>query len=384
MTDNEILFFAVILLYLSECLFWVDSLGIAYVRSYKNWRVAFPSAFFGNAKGGLAMAWPFPFLGRVYLSYILPVSFSQEGIVNITLERTGTKITIAAADQPKRILYKDIASVGHEGNNLIINGEVFCNCGSSRQASFVDSMLQDVIGSEKYYGKIERHIHALFDTSRLKKCEDDLLKHAKHLMFFCNIQLIILLVVCPILVIFFGTQALIASGIYMILANLSLVYLYHHVHREVYKGFRDGHFTDIAKMILSPPLTIRALDLLSLHYFIAFHPLTVAYHVLDRHSFMLFAKQMLLSYNHTYVSFDGVDHKDALLWHLKSIEASIKELLIKKHISVSDLLRPPSQVEGVASYCPRCHAQYVQKSGQCEDCGGIDLTEYTGNDNGKN
>lgn len=382
MTDSQVLFLAIILLYISECLFWVDSLGIACIQSYKNWRVAVPSAFFGTAKGGLALAWPFPFLGRVHLAYVLPVSFSPEGIVNTTLERAGTRTASASIGGSTRALYKDIASVGHEGKQLLINGKIFCACGSSHQAAAVVRMVRDITGGKTAPGRIEKHFQALFDSARLETGREDLLRQTKFLAVCCNVQWVMFFVVCPALVLAIGSAALIVSALYIFLSNIALVSLYHQVHRKVYTGGREGHSGDIAKMLLSPPLAIRAQDLLSLQFAVDFHPVAVAYHLLDRQHFLPFAKQLLLSYNPSPDVLDGVDHKDDVLSHLKSLEQAVKVFLVANGISPAELVRPPAPAAGIASYCPRCHAQYVQKHGQCGDCGGVDLITYGGNDSG--
>lgn len=381
MTDNQILLIAVIILYLSECVFWVDSSGIAFVKAHKKWRLAFPSVFFGTSKGGLAIAWPFPILGNVYLTYCLPFSLSEQGIVNETLEGIGKSLPNLSG-QPKLLRYVDIKSVGHQGNYITINGETFCRCGSNRHASILVSLVQRVAGLGKHMENNSSCINNLFDKIKLVEHDANLQQHTRFLRVFCNYQFLHLLFVSPVLVYFFGTIALIATGIFLITANLILIILYHRTYIKLYNDYKDGHVADILKMVFSPPLAIRALDLLSLQYAVAFHPVVVAHHVLGKQEFKLLAKQMLLSNNHACNVISGEEYKTDLLEHIKSIDSRIRAFLEANGHRVSDLLQPPAQEEGVASYCPRCHAQYVKQVKQCIDCGGIALIEYTRNENG--
>lgn len=381
MTDNQILFMVVLLLYLSECLFWVGSDGLAFTKSFKEWKVTLPSSLFGNAKGGLALAWPLPFLGKAYLSYFLPLSFSEKGIVNASLEGVG-KRTATLLDNPTFILYEEIKNVTYKGGDLIVNGELFCKCGSTGQANALAEFLQNIRCQKERKVTIHNFLKSLFDMNSLRAAHETISQQTKSLVILCNSQFFCLLIIAPILLYFFGTQLLIASFIYIILTNLLIAIFFYLVHRKIYPNQIGERVSDVLKMIFCPPMTIRATDVLTLRYLTAFHPLAVARLVSNDVKFELLAKQMLLSFNYPSDTIDDNEYKHDMLWHLKAMEESVYNFLNENGISASFLTVVPKQVNGVVSYCPRCHTQYTVKDGQCLECSGVTLIEYTGKNNG--
>lgn len=377
MTDNQLLFSVVVLLYLSECLFWVNSQGLAFVKTTKEWKVVFPSSLFGNSKGGLALTLPFPPLGKVFLAYFIPVSFSERGIVNATLEGVGKKPPNIHSNI-KFVLYEDIKSTAYKGVSLIINGDIFCECGSAGQAIKLREIIQNITGHNKRKKEIHRCLKSLFDVEQLKAHDETFKKLTQTLFWFCNLQFIFLLIIAPILVYFFGTRMLIASGLYVIFTNLVIIIFFYLANRKIYPNQTGERVADILKMFFCPPMTIRASDVLSLRYFTSFHPLAVARLVLNDRNFEHFAKQTLLSFNNTFDMINDSTYKNDLLWHIKAMELNVKHFIAQNGIKISDLETTPEPTDGTLSYCPRCHTQYVIKGGQCSECDGVILVEYKG------
>lgn len=377
MTDHQLLFFVVVLLYFSECLFWVGSQGIVFIKSSNEWKVTFPSSLFGNSNGGLALAWPFPPLGKVFLAYFLPVSFSERGIVNATIEGVG-KITPILTHKLKFIHYENIQSVECKGAGLIVNGEMFCKCVSADQAIKLAKLIQDISYQNKKRGKVHRSLKSLFDIEQLKNAEDILKQQTQTLLWLCNFQFFFLLVIAPILVYLLGTRLLLWTGLYVIFSNLLIIVYFYLANQKMYPDQIGERVTDILKMVFCPPMTIRATDFLSLRYFTSFHPLAVARLVLSERKFEVFAKQILLSFNYPCDMIDDNSYREDLIWHLRAMEQNAKNFLTKNGMKISELEAAPEPSDGVASYCPRCHTQYTMNSGQCPECVGVALIEYTG------
>ena len=59
--------------------------------------------------------------------------------------------------------------------------------------------------------------------------------------------------------------------------------------------------------------------------------------------------------------------------HLEAAEGFVARAGVK----VDELLKPPVPAEVCnATYCPRCHAQFVLKEGVCSECGGRALVKF--------
>ena len=202
MTDNQILFMVVLLLYLSECLFWVGSDGLAFTKSFKEWKVTLPSSLFGNAKGACAcMATPLS--GKSLPFIFLPLSFSEKGIVNASLEGVG-KRTATLLDNPTFILYEEIKNVTYKGGDLIVNGELFCKCGSTGQANALAEFLQNIRCQKERKVTIHNFLKSLFDMNSLRAAHETISQQTKSLVILCNSQFFCLLIIAPILLYFSG------------------------------------------------------------------------------------------------------------------------------------------------------------------------------------
>lgn len=383
MTDNQFLYFVIVLLYLSECLIWVSSRSVAFSKSNRNWRVLFSSSLFGNESGGLALAYPFPFLGRCYITHLLPLSFSPKGIVNTSIEVLTKKIPKIPIKQ-LQFDFNDIRSVDNNGNILKINDALFCKCGSSQQAKAIATAIEYILQHKDKQDGISKFIDLLFDTKNIKDSIGLFENKTKVLTIICNTQFYLLMLVAPALVYVFGSSFIIWSGLWLVISNIIIIIFFNLAHIGLYPDSIKERITDSLKMFFCPPLSIRAIDILSLQYLSEYHPVAVASVILEQPQFESFAKQSLLSYNFPYNLIEDNDYKETLKWHLNSIEESIKQLLVHIGFDLNIINAIPIKSDDLNSFCPRCHAQFLITNGQCPECTGVSLIEYTDKTNDKN
>ena len=378
MTDNQFLYFVAALLYLFECLVWVRTGGLIIQKSFSIWKITFPSNLFGNEKGGGAIGWPLPFLGRSFLGHRLPISFGESGIINATAENFGAR-TFSVKVTPRFVSYADIASVKNSACDLIVNGELFCRCGSPRQATFLAGFLGSLKGQHKTDKQILNFLKVSFDLDELRSSYEIFKKKTSKLRVACNLQFAFLFLVTPVLVYLFGGMLLIISLICVVAINVVIVGLFFNAHKTLYPENSSERITDTLKLFFCPPMGIRATDQLSLHYAVNYHPVILTKFFLSDHDFAKFAKKLTLSYQYFQQPDEDMEFRNEILWHFRRMEKQVLDFISGRcGMSLSDFLIAPEPAPGIASYCPRCGTQFTVGEGTCPDCSGVPLIEYRG------
>lgn len=375
MTDRQLLYLTLVLLYFSECFFWISFKGVVFRKSYSSWKVVFANALFGNEKGGLALAYPLPFLGRLYITYVMPVSFSADGVLNISIESLSAKLPLI----PKHYIYykySDINSVENSGKELLINGVLFCKCGSSVQAKMISAVIGKVLKSKNVVAELNKELKQIFNSTTIGIGLNIINRKTKVLTVLCNIQFYILFVLAPLLVYLRGSIMILWIAAYLLISNIALITIYYLKHKIIYPELARERIADAFKMFFCPPLSIRATDLITAHMFSAYHPVALASKLLNPDDFKLFAKQAVLSHNIPPKLLEDEQQKNTFEWHLNMLADLLKKQLKETGLDFDELRGSPEKEQNSESYCPRCHAQFTTKDGQCPDCSGIILTGW--------
>jgi len=79
MTDTELLFIVLALVYGWECACWVRRGSVLFVIWFgARWRIRHPGTLLGNQQGGFVFAPPLPPLGTIFLGHQFPLSLSPD------------------------------------------------------------------------------------------------------------------------------------------------------------------------------------------------------------------------------------------------------------------------------------------------------------------
>ena len=90
MTEGQTLFLILSLLYLSECVIWMEKRTVLFSAWWGSGsQIFFASERFGNNNGGLALLNPFSPLGSNFLGHWIPLSISLDGVCAFTLQTIG-------------------------------------------------------------------------------------------------------------------------------------------------------------------------------------------------------------------------------------------------------------------------------------------------------
>ena len=82
MSEWELLFLILVVIYCWECIWWVPRGAVAFLtRHGRRWRIVHPGALLGNARGGFIFTHPLPPLGALLVGNQLPLSLSDEAVL---------------------------------------------------------------------------------------------------------------------------------------------------------------------------------------------------------------------------------------------------------------------------------------------------------------
>jgi hypothetical protein len=366
--EGETLLLVLFLLYLSECLIWVQRESVAFVSAWRNWRLATPSSWLGNARGGLLFLNPLPPSGRVFLSHLSPISISPSGVCALNVQTLPSE-----ARSPYQtgdfLPFGKIKDAGVDGSYLTINNERFVKCANAKQARTLASVIAGIVKApaSKREGMarnwIAKQYSASEATNRLKEGQE-LIKPIQALGL---ILFLFLFVLTPVLGGFFGLMTLILPvAIVMVALAVEIAIVFRRVHRELYPAESSERLESLVKMILCPPVAIRAADILTKNLLAEFSPIVLA-DVLTDSGERQFVRSVILDLKYPL----GHELSDASA--VETITWAAKEQL---KVCESSVLAPTQREESSISYCPRCECQFVVAVVECPDCPGVRVLEF--------
>ncbi len=374
--EGETLLFILVLLYLSECLIWVKRESVVFVSaSGKSWRLVRPSAWLGNARGGLLFLNPLPPGGRVFLSHLSPVSLSPSGVCAFNLQTL--HFEGRSPDQTGEFLpFGKIKDAGVDGSYLTINNQRFARCATTKQArslaQLIDAMAKASPSKREAMarGWISNQFAAK-DAMLLLKKSNALIKPIRSLSL---ILFLFLFVFTPVLGSIVGLMILIIPvAVVMIALAVVIAIIFHRAHKKLYPSESSERFESFVKMILCPPVAIRAADVLTKNLLADFSPIVLA-RMLRATGEAQFVRGMILDLKHP-IKHELSDAKavEALTW---TTDEQLKACLTETKLEWKELIAPAQREDNSRSYCPRCLCQFVVADDECSDCPGVKLVAF--------
>jgi len=382
MSDLEVLFLVLALIYGWECLCWVRRGAVAFLARFsRDWQMAHPGALFGNQHGGFTLAYPLPPLGSVLLGNQLPLSLSTD--VALAWVSTSVNPSGRPAQSGKSVRFDDMRDVQANGKKVQINGEVFLKVGSPQFALHLAEQLRKLsrLARAQREAPINELFRASLDTKLIEKRWQEFRKLSKPLRWLCNAVFVYLFVAAPLAIHFLGLKRCWLELVTGLLAlTVSTALCFRRAHRTFYAQAEDDRFTHFLTILLAPASTIRALDVLSRPLLEPFHPLAVARVFCPDHTFREFARKTLLDLRYPALPVCPSADDTAVVAELHSRQTllqAVEQFLKKGGVNVDELTRPPEPAdETCRSYCPRCGSQFTTLAGQCADCGGLALQAF--------
>src|SRR5213594_3807342 len=122
MTDLELLFLVLAVIYLWECACWLRRGSVVFMTWFgRRWRLAHPAGLLGNQRGGFVVATPLPPLGTMFVGNQFPLSLSPEAMLAYVAT------TLNPGNRPeqttKLFRFEDARSIEVRRKKLFVNGE---------------------------------------------------------------------------------------------------------------------------------------------------------------------------------------------------------------------------------------------------------------------
>jgi hypothetical protein len=327
MSEPQLLFVIVVLIWIAECALWLHPDAIAVIRTLRGWRVVAPPIHRGGERGTLTFSGVVPVVAREFIAadWLVHLELlTSPGPISV--QRWANEVTLAGA--PIRF-----ASV--------------------RAAVRFESLVRMwSVASERRSALVDLARRAAFDETEIL---DRLgrLGRLRALPLLCAVQAAWIFAAAPLLGWVLGFAR---TGIPMIAGTLALdlviAALFLFAHRRLVPEDPFGRWTGAMTMIFSPASAAAAIRYLTRPLLGDKHPAAVIGALCSRDELVRYARRSL---------FAGEDEEGAGVY--------ILEYLASKGVTPADLSRvPPRHDTSCTTYCPRCEAQYVISEGTCNDC----------------
>ena len=380
MSEGQTLLLILILLYLSECLIWVKRESVAFVsRMGGRWRLTVPPSWLGNANGGILFLNPLPPAGRVFLSHLSPISISPSGICAYNLQTLPSEAR--SPHQTGHFLpFGKITRATTDGAYLLVNDERFVKCATARQAKTLAKLIGEMAKASA--SKRERMARtwiskqfAMDDAAALLREGNAIIEPMRELSL---ILFMFLFVVTPVLVTSFGLMGLIipVAAVMLILAVLMGI-LFYRAHKKLFPAETSERFENLVKMILCPPVSIRAPDILTRNLLADYSPIVLA-SLLTGAGEQQFVRAFILDLQHPlkHEVSDGTAEKTIGWTAAEQLNVCLEQIKAGRYLKPEELSAPSQREGNSISYCPRCRCQFVVSAVECPDCPGVELVEF--------
>jgi hypothetical protein len=380
MSEGQTLLLILILLYLTECLIWVKRESVAFVsRMGGRWRLTVPPSWLGNANGGILFLNPLPPAGRVFLSHLSPISISPSGICAYNLQTLPSEAR--SPGQTGHFLpFNKITRSTTDGVYLLVNDERFAKCATARQATTLAKLISEMAKTSA--AKRERLARnwiskqfAVDDAAARLREGNAIIKPMRALSL---ILFLFLFVVTPVLVSSFGLLRLITPvAAVMVMLAVLIGILFYRAHKQLFPAESSERFENLVKMILCPPVSIRAPDIITRNLLAEYSPIVVA-SLLTGSNEQQFVRAFILDLQHPlkHEVSDETAEKTIAWTAAEQLNICLDQVKAGDYLKPEDLLAPAQREGNSISYCPRCRCQFVVSAVECPDCPGVALVDF--------
>ena len=378
--EGQTLLLILVLLYLSECLIWVKRESVAFVSAWgSRWRLSIPPSWMGNASGGILLLNPLPPAGRVFLSHLSPISISPSGICAFNLQTLPSEAR-SPYQSGQFLPFNKIKDSSSDGAYLLINKEKFTKCATTKQAHALAKLIAAMAkasGSKRESTARTWVVKqfAVDDAAALLKESAALIEPIQQMGV---ILFLFLFVFTPSLAFTFGAAPLIipVAGVMVALA-IEIAIMFHRAHKKLYPAESSERLESLVKMILCPPVSIRAADILTKNLLAQYSPIVLA-SVLPGSGEKQFVRSVILDLKHPLRhEVTDADAEKTIEWTAsEQLNVCMDQVKKGRYLKPQELLAPAQREENSISYCPRCRCQYVVNDGECPDCPGVELVDF--------
>jgi hypothetical protein len=382
MSDVELLFVVLAVLYVWECTCWLRRGAVAFSTWLgRGWRAWHPDTLIGNQNGGFILASPLPPLGTLFVASQFPLSISADGV--LAFVATNVNPGWRPVQSGRFVRFEDIRETRADGRRLIINGERWAACSSPGLARRCAEHLHQLakLKPAPRAAAIGESLHGAFDASAVERLRQEYEKRAKRVRGLSNGLLGYAFVVVPAVIWHFGFKLSWLSLLAGLLGLTSATaFFFFRAHRALYPKAGDERFTHTLTILLAPTTAMRAHDALSRPLLENFHPLALAKVLLPEKDFREFAQRLLRDLRHPAWPLcpnENPGAREVEAQARRALQSVAEQFLKENGVGLDALCQPPIPTDDACrAYCPRCHAQFTSTEATCTDCGGLPLVTF--------
>jgi hypothetical protein len=378
--EGPTLLFILVLLYLSECVIWVKRESVAFVSAWgRRWRLRVPPSWMGNANGGLLFLNPLPPSGYLFLSHLSPVSISPSGVCAFNLQTLPSEAR-SPYQSGQFLPFSKIKGSVSEGAYLVINNEKFTKCATAKQARALATLIGGMAkaSASKRENMARTWVVKQFSADDAAALLKESQKFIEPIQELGVILFMFLFVFTPSLAFTFGLSPLIIPvAVVMVALAVLIAIMFHRAHKKLYPAESSERLESLVKMILCPPVSIRAADILTRNLLAQYSPIVLA-SVLPGSGERQFVRSVILDLQHPLKhEVSEVDAEKTIAWTAnEQLKVCLEQVKKGRYLKPEELLAPSQREGNSVSYCPRCRCQFVVSEGECPDCPGVELAKF--------
>lgn len=360
-----------ILLHGVEGVLWVRRSATVFRRRLRTYQVAATDGPFGNAAHTFLLLSPFPPLPEMFVVEPWPLILGAERVWLLSAEG-------GAAGPEVHPSAEEVAKARSDAKAVHAKGPLAQTSSAVLASALADALRRwAALPQGERASFAQAALEARFDRQALAARLTLLSQLTRRLAIVGN--LFPLLLFGGLWAFFFLPGA--AERWPALVVTLFLVLLFvwlefFRVHRRLYPDERGDRAMKMFMLIFSFPAAARAQAWLARDALAGFHPLAVASLLLSGPRLEAVARSHWLSLQHPLGAAPEGAAADLSATRARLAEA-YRKVLREAGVDVAQLERAPAPSNASArSYCPRCLEEYVEPSGACPDCPGVERRSF--------
>lgn len=372
MGDFVTLMLVILILYIVECVGWARG-GVVIFSTRLG-------AFYRAKKSGLGLMLKDLLPLGVYLR-IPPATVMSPAGVCLT-EHQGHIFSAHPSARRRFLPFEDLDPPVARNRHILIGEKSVLAADSDADAAELVRRMISLRSqpTEQRERAIADSIQNSFNVPEIEKRTRSFYASTRILSMLCHILFIDLFFILPLFFIQplfnlhlpIGLPNFLAIGIFSAVLLLLIAAAFYRAHSTLYPESADERIFHTLHLLIYPIAAIRARDLLSTRLLDGFHPIAVAKVLLPEREFETASIQMVREWMYPSVNpSDGetLDGRECQTWFDESVRKSLFEWMRKSGTDITNILKDPDpENDRSTSYCPRCLAQYVIRTGICGDC----------------
>lgn len=382
MSDLQALYLILAAIYLIQCIVWVPEDSICFRKSLRGeWRVS--SGWLHIGAWGLrgVLASPLPPLDGLPVCDRLPLAVSPGGV--LLSPRTSLRSAARTGASAAFLRFDELENFHARGKEVLAGRKLLCKFPTTGVARHAAEFLEKLRGKKeaKRAVAIEAEFARSLDAEAIRARLNDWRARTTLLRWNCSVLFVYLFVLVPVPVTLRGLLSTWPWLLGLLVAQMGMIaWLFRRAHRALFPEEKEARWTATMTILLSPPVAIRANDILLRDLGSLFHPLAVARILCNEKYFGEMASRALRELHFPLPSAvtPGTPAHDAEDWNRAALLRSVERCVAASGTPPAELLGPPARESALClSYCPRCWNQYRFADGVCPDCGGIDVQRFS-------